>query len=83
MTLDWSIKSKMGLDNYPYKMLDGRGTEVRLPVLWCDTDTGEIGVSIRGLEKQLYEGAEDGKLLEARVFLKAPLRIFDKDRELT
>lgn len=83
MRFDWSITSKQGLDNFPYRMEDGRDTDIRLEVLWCDTDTGEVRISVRGMEEQVYEGVEDGHLLEVSVFLRLPLRVLDKDGELT
>lgn len=83
MTLDWSVNSEMGLDDCPYKMFDGRGTEIRLPVEWCDTETGEIRFSVRGYAKQFYEG-RDGELLTANTFLKPPLTVFDcNGRDIT
>lgn len=80
MFVDFRLNGNFGdREDYPYKLFDANGNEVKLWVFACDTITGECHIQVRDYNGKTISGPfcglPEGEILTAIIKVPAPLTI--------
>ncbi len=77
MIFDWHDPD-ITFDQAPYTLRDDMNREIDLPVVWLDTETGEVRSFTMSKDGGYFENPEGTLVLNVAKFM-APLRVFARD----